>query len=342
MSLCIEVSAKVALRTAGVTLGLSNWCQCHKIGRTMRLRKAPLATRLAALAVKRLPLGRYRLAHMLSRNPPPPFWAQLPGSVGGSRFVCDLRDGIAREVFFTGRYEPQETALVRHLLCPGAVFVDVGANWGYFTLLAAYLVGPDGRVVALEPEPRCHTTLVENVTENGMDNVTVLDLAAADGDGCLTLQGYDEALENYGTSRIVPSTAKKSGTIQVKASRLDDALDDLGLPRVDLVKMDIEGSEGAALAGLGRYLAAGRIQRLIVEIHSSQSAELGYSPAAVVQRVIGAGYTAWRIDHSPAATRATAYAREPDPSHLISKMGHSDALDEWPHLLFVREGSDPV
>jgi len=167
-------------------------------------------------------------------------------------------------------------------------------------------------------------------------------IVAAGGDGHLTLQGYDEVLENYGTSRIVPSSDNKAGTIQVKARRLDDALDDLGLPRVDLVKIDIEGGEGAALAGLGRSLATGRIERLIVELHSLQLAELGFSPAEVVQRVVGAGYTAWRIDHSPAATRATAYAREPDPSRLITSMGHSDALDEWPHLLFVCEGSDPL
>lgn len=308
----------------------------------MRLRQAPLATRLAAQAVKRLPMGRYRLAHMLSRNPPPPFWAQLPWSVGGARFVCDLRDGIAREVFFTGRYEPQETALVRHLLRPDAVFVDVGANWGYFTLLAANLVGPNGRVVALEPEPRCHTALVENVSENGMDNVTVLALAASDGDGYLALQGYDAALENYGTSRIVFSTDGETGMIQVKARRLDDALDDLGLPRVDLAKMDIEGSEGAALAGLGRSLAAGRIERLIVELHSSRLSELGSSPEEVVEQVVAAGYIAWRIDHSPAATRATAYASEPDPKRLITSLEQSDPLDEWPHLLFVREGSEPV
>ena len=70
---------------------------------------------------------------------------RLPWDAGGYWFECDPRDAIAREVCFTGRYEPQETALVRTILRPGMSFVDVGANWGYFTLLAAWLEWSDSR-----------------------------------------------------------------------------------------------------------------------------------------------------------------------------------------------------
>src|SRR3989442_13351056 len=75
-----------------------------------------------------------------------PFWMHLPPDVGELAYACDLRDGLMREVYLTGRYEPQETALLRHLLRPGMTLVDVGANWGYFTLVGAHLVGASGCV----------------------------------------------------------------------------------------------------------------------------------------------------------------------------------------------------
>ena len=78
----------------------------------------------------------------------------MPREVGGFTFECDLRDAISREVCFTGRYEPLETLLVQSTLRPGMTFVDVGANWGYFTLVASHLVGSSGLVVSLEPDPR--------------------------------------------------------------------------------------------------------------------------------------------------------------------------------------------
>ena len=68
----------------------------------------------------------------------------FPGSALGLRFECDLRNGLAREVFFTGCYEPPETMLIRRLVDPGGAFVDVGAHWGYFSLVMAEHVGADG------------------------------------------------------------------------------------------------------------------------------------------------------------------------------------------------------
>jgi tRNA G37 N-methylase Trm5 len=128
---------------------------------------------------------------------------RLPEELGGGFFRCDLRDSIAREVCFTGRYEPQETALVRALLGPGMSFVDVGANWGYFTLLAAHQVGRSGRVISLEPDPRLFPVLADNIAVNHLSQVTALQVAAGSESGSLTLAGFDEAGDNFGLSRVV-------------------------------------------------------------------------------------------------------------------------------------------
>src|SRR5262245_56723365 len=123
------------------------------------LPSAPPWVRLAARVIRRLPAGRYRAMNQIHRLSQSAFWMRSPKRLGGWSFQCDLRDSIAREVCFTGRYEPQETALVQAILKPGMSFVDVGANWGYFTLLAAHKVGVKGRVVSLEPDPRLFPVL---------------------------------------------------------------------------------------------------------------------------------------------------------------------------------------
>ena len=146
----------------------------------------PAWVRISAAVIRHLPVGRYRAMHMLPR-PNSAFLMRMPDDVGGYPFRCDLRDIISREVCFTGTYEPQETTLVRAILRPGMTFVDVGANWGYFTLLAASLVGTTGRVLSLEPDPRLFSILQENVGRSGLDHVTPLQLAAAHQAGILSL-----------------------------------------------------------------------------------------------------------------------------------------------------------
>ena len=92
---------------------------------------------VAAAVVKRLPRGRYRAMDLLSRSMGVPvFAARFPRGASPLLFECDLRNSLAREVYFTGQYEPQETALIEALVRPGQTFVDVGAHWGYFSLIA--------------------------------------------------------------------------------------------------------------------------------------------------------------------------------------------------------------
>ena len=123
----------------------------------------PLWAWLSAMVIRRLPLGRYRMMNWLCRGSSSRFVARFPGSALRLRFECDLRNGLAREVFFTGWYEPPETMLIRQLIAPGATFVDVGANWGYYSLIMAEHVGRTGRVVAIEADPRIYAILERNI-----------------------------------------------------------------------------------------------------------------------------------------------------------------------------------
>lgn len=297
---------------------------------------ASLWLRLAAALIRKLPIGRYRVMNCLPRRLVP-FRMPLPAEFGRMAFQCDLRDSISREVCFTGRYEPQETVLMKAILKPGMAFVDVGANWGYFTLLAAHRVRPLGRVASLEPDPRMFAWLRNNLALNGLDHVVPLPVAAAAAEGTTALAGYDEASGNFGLSRL--SERPGSGpAFRVAARSLDGLLEELSWSTVDLLKMDIEGAEGLALAGLERSLTRRRIRRLLLELHPAQLAEGGQTAWSAIEPLRRAGYRAWRIDHSLTASHRASYAKRCDAMTLLEPFQAREALGRWPHLLWVMPG----
>jgi FkbM family methyltransferase len=288
-------------------------------------------------------MARYRTMNWLCRRPPPSFVARLPESAAGLRFECDLRNALAREVYFTGRYEPQETQLVRRLLEPGGVFIDVGAHWGYFSLLAIDRVGRSGRVVAIEADPRIYRTLARNFALNGLTNAVAVHAAAAAEPGVLTLAGYDETQGNWGLSRLAGggAAAVPGTTFEVPSRRIDDLLDEQRIATVDLLKMDIEGAEVLALQGMRSGLQSGRYRRILLELHPAAIRDFGTDAAAVVGDLTGAGYRGWTIDHAMTTFREAAYGRLPGPEAYVQPFDPTAPLDVWPHQIWEAPGVPP-
>lgn len=303
--------------------------------------RPPLWASVCAAVVRRLPAGRYRVMNWLARSRPARFVAPMRATPP-LRFECDLRNALAREVFFTGQYEPQETAVLRALLGPGSTFVDVGAHWGYFSLLAAGLIGPSGRAIAIEADPRIHDTLAANLALNQVPWVTAHHVAIAAGPGTVELLGYSDTQENWGLSRIAGAGAEGASTrFQVPTKALDDLLDELGVRTADLVKMDIEGAEGFALQGMERGMKDGRYRRLLLELHPAELRGHGTDPLALLQRLAGAGYRGWTVDHSPATTRRAAYDSSFGAKDALLPLDLSRPLDAWPHTLWLAPGVAP-
>lgn len=148
-------------------------------------------------------------------------------------------------------YEPHVTQVIKELVQPGSVFLDIGANIGYFTLLAASLTGADGQVVAVEPQAANVELLRQSLAANGFKHVVVYQNAAAEKEESFlfTSSGADS------NGRLInphePAAAQKGLPI-VQAIVLDDLL--ANLPRLDVIKMDIEGAEPRAYAGMQRLL----------------------------------------------------------------------------------------
>jgi FkbM family methyltransferase len=300
------------------------------------MREQPLWVSCSSSAIRRLPFGRYQLANALARFAGPPFRAQLPGELGRLSFVCDLRDTIAREVCFTGRYEPQETQLAQGLLGPGMVVVDVGANWGYFTLVCAHLVAGCGRVIALEPHPRLAAMLADNVRENRLPQVAVHRVAAGARSATAAFVGFDERDGNWGVSRAAHDA--EAADFESPTVAVDAFLDACNVGRVDLIKIDIEGAEGDAIRGMTDGLARHRYRYALVECHPLELARLGTSLAACLAPFRAAGYRGWHIDHSPEMHRRAASGAVP-VGELIAPIDEPVlASDDWPHLLWVAPG----
>ena len=151
---------------------------------------------------------------------------------------------VTPELRRQGYWEPEVHRALERALFPGATFVDVGANVGYFTVLGSRLVGPEGRVFAVEPEAESLRLLRTNIERGGCANVTVIEAAA---------------VAEPGTARLVRSPDGRSGSAlrddadgaPVRTERLDDLLEGA---RVDVFKVDAEGSEPLALLGAGETI----------------------------------------------------------------------------------------
>lgn len=149
-----------------------------------------------------------------------------------------------------GGYEPFETEVLSWLVTPGATVVDAGANVGHYTLAFARAVGPEGRVIAFEPAPETLRLLTHNVRVNGYRNVSIVPcaLAAARSSRRLFLSP-----DNQGDHRL-HDDGRQRASVPVETVPLDDYLGRSTDP-IALIKLDIQGTEPAALDGMQATLA---------------------------------------------------------------------------------------
>lgn len=159
-----------------------------------------------------------------------------------------------------------QEALVRHLP-HGGVMYDVGANLGFFSLVAARLVGPEGRVYAFEPAPENAAAIRRNAELNRVGNIVVIPRAVASRRATARLQLVDDQswsrLEEFGKH---PGTER---VIEVETVALDELVDSGELPPPTLVKIDVEGAELAVLEGMRATLSKYR-PAIICELHDTQ------------------------------------------------------------------------
>lgn len=213
--------------------------------------------------------------------------------VDGIRLRVDATHWMFSGQYLGGvAYEPDTAAFIRRHLRPGMVFVDVGANNGFFSLLAAHYVGTTGRVFAFEPNPPVFAALTQHVEINHLaDRIRVFGVALSDtatdaarlhvwpqhsGFSSLDLEGAPGARHLAGGASVTIST-------QV----FDAWLAGQEVASIDLLKMDVEGFEGQVVSGMTRTLSERRIARIICETPWDSAAH---------RQLVAHGYRAERLE----------------------------------------------
>jgi FkbM family methyltransferase len=255
-----------------------------------RFIRPPLARLLRAAPVR----GRWRIAPVLNRLfPEEPIDVRLP-DVGAVRL--DLGDEDQLQIYWTGLHhdDGRIVRLVRSALPADGVFVDIGANIGIHTLAAAaHLRQGGGAVLAFEPHPHNFRTLLHNLHQNGHSHVTAENMGLAEAADTLTCHGAERG-GNWSLA------SRGESTFQVRLVRLDDYLDEHPLPRLDVMKIDVEGAEVRVLRGAARTLARFR-PVVIFEVCPAWLGRLGTSTAELLDTLAGHGYSIHALTDPPHA-----------------------------------------
>ena len=204
----------------------------------------------------------------------------------GFQISTPVNDRTGKIIAASGAFERGTSRLIYSLLQCGDHFVDLGANVGYFTLLAAARIGPLGKVTSFEPARSVRSTLEHNITMNGFRQVTVIPVAASDRNG--TSSFFEGPPDHTGISSL-RSLPEASSGYTVETTTLDEVLPDNA---VRVIKIDIEGGETAAIKGMTNTLQRNR-PAIILESTDRFLRELNSSADELFQTLFSQGYQAW-------------------------------------------------
>lgn len=206
----------------------------------------------------------------------------------GSRFNYPA-DSVLGFSLFTKTFEVEELKFVQEHLRPGGTFVDVGANGGVYSIIAARHVGPGGRVIAFEPDPRNVALLRENIALNKLNNVTVVEKAvsSADGTGSLAIS-RDGAMNSLAKTTHAGQQIEKWQT--VTTTTLDHALQALDVGKVDVFKIDVEGAERLVLDGAAETLKTSPDAVILFEATDLAATSFDYTARDLLKTLTAQGF----------------------------------------------------
>jgi FkbM family methyltransferase len=271
----------------------------------MQARLDRIEQRLAAVEGARFPSGPVYLGEHQA----------LVATRWGAKLVVDTRDSLlAPWLLLDGLWESHVTGWLQQTLRPGDIFVDVGANIGYYTVLGGQLVGKRGRVVAVEAHPGLAELLRRNVVINGLrDLVTVWNRAAWSSATTLGFHLRTHYSANSSIGSVGDTGLSELGDteelVEVQAVPLDDVLGELG--RVDLLKLDVEGAEVHAVTGLAHTLRANSGITVMFEWSPEQIRQVGDDPSALLDLLRGHGFQFRLLEEDLAHVEAGRLLRLP-------------------------------
>jgi FkbM family methyltransferase len=195
--------------------------------------------------------------------------------------------------YVLGTSDRAEQEWLGQSLAPGGVFYDVGANVGFFTLVAARLVGRRGHVVAFEPLPENLAQLRRNIALNGFDHVTVVPAAAGSESGA-TQFGADSEVGRRHLSRILGPEERRGDPIEVAVVTIDEWREATGASPPSVMKIDVEAASSTSCRGAGRTIGEHR-PTILMEVHGLGEPFVNY----LEEHLLPLGYDAETVDGQP-------------------------------------------
>ena len=207
--------------------------------------------------------------------------------IHGATIVLNPTDPVVSGALHFGVYEKAETRFFQSACRDGMTFLDVGANLGYYTALAARAVGPNGRVLAVEPDPDSFGYLEQTIAANAVGNVQAFPVAASDAPATLPLY---ISTDNRGDNRLYASGEDRP-QVEVAARPLDALLRENKIDTVDLIKVDVQGYESKVIAGLRETITASPNLTLLTEFWPQGIDEAGEDANEFLQTLRELGLT---------------------------------------------------
>lgn len=242
--------------------------------------------------------------------------AQLPGF----RLAIDLADiSVSQSILNTKVYEPHVTAFMHRRLQRGMHMIDVGANIGYFAILAATLVGPEGSVTAFEPNSENARLVLLDIEINQLKNVRLLPVALSNVTGGAYFSPYLGS--NGGFLRSTFDTLQNPQCIVVSTYRLQELVSD----RIDFMKIDVEGAEGMVVDG-GLSLIERDRPILVSEFSPEMLGRISRTPAAEdLRRFLRIGYRVFALERTNEDGLGVEVA---DVDHFLSGYGPDTRIED--------------
>lgn len=231
------------------------------------------------------------------RSPLYPSWgkafakvlARLPGNdkrvvktIDGITYELDLAETIDSSLYYSGTFEADTERAIVDRLGPGMNALDIGANVGYHTFRIARAVGPQGRVVAVEPMSSARARLVRNLELNDFQNITIAPVALSEVESGVQPLAFESSYRLDGETQLV--------TEPVQVTTVDVLVEDSGLEHVDFIKLDVDGYEGKVFRGAAKTLARWH-PALVFEISPGAMAAVGDDAVDLVAQLDQLGYS---------------------------------------------------
>jgi FkbM family methyltransferase len=228
------------------------------------------------------------LASSLNRFVGAPDGRRQVVEIDGVRLYLDPLTHLGSCLLSDG-YEPGLVEIIRRELRRGSTFLDIGANEGFYSALAASVVGPTGRVIAIEPQSRLQDLIEINILLNGRCECAVLPCAIGSTDNERRAMSLTPILQTGSTSLVQRYRWSKK-TQEVRMRTLDSLLDELQVRQIDCMKVDVEGFEIEVIKSARKALKAGLIKFITLDYHSSLLRQMNADPSEADLILRDAGY----------------------------------------------------